>query len=240
MDQFVLGNETPGVLGEIAQDIEGLGPKLNLIVPAHQRAGLQIKRVMVEAKPLGRDGAHPSDLSRCLWSMILPLSPAFRRYFVALSLRIGPGALFICKEPGGTATDTGVLRERMNWRTAALVVLSALLAAGEAAAQTDYPTRTVRLIVGFGPGTSPDIVARIVGDRLFHVWSKPVVIENVTGAAGNIAGERVARAEPDGYTLQLAVNSGIAINPNLYRMSYDPVRDLVPISQVCSYANILA
>ena len=51
VDQFVLGNETPGVLGEIAQDIEGLGPKLNLIVPAHQRAGLQIKRVLVEAKP---------------------------------------------------------------------------------------------------------------------------------------------------------------------------------------------
>ena len=127
----------------------------------------------------------------------------------------------------------------LNWRTAALVVLSALLAAGEAAAQTDYPTRTVRLIVGFGPGTSPDIVARIVGDRLFHAWSKPVVIENVTGAAGNIAGERVVRAEPDGHTLLLAVNSGIAINPNLYRMSYDPVRDLVPISQVCSYANIL-
>src|SRR5262245_40779467 len=104
----------------------------------------------------------------------------------------------------------------LNSRTAALVALSVLLAAGETAAQTDYPTRTVRLIVGFGPGTSPDIVARIVGDRFFQAWGKPVVIDNVTGAAGNIAGQRVARAEPDGYTLMLAVNSGIAINPNLY------------------------
>jgi tripartite-type tricarboxylate transporter receptor subunit TctC len=66
------------------------------------------------------------------------------------------------------------------------------------------------------------------------------VIENVTGAAGNIAGERAARAEPDGYTLMLAANSGIVINPDLYeRMRYDPVRDLAPISQVCSYANFL-
>jgi tripartite-type tricarboxylate transporter receptor subunit TctC len=127
-----------------------------------------------------------------------------------------------------------------NWKTAALVVLSVLLAVGEAAAQTDYPTRMVRLIVGFGPGSSPDIVARIIGDRLFQVWNRPVVIENVTGAAGNIAGERVARAAPDGYTLLLAANSGLAINPHLYRMSYDPVRDLAPISQLCSYANILA
>jgi tripartite-type tricarboxylate transporter receptor subunit TctC len=124
--------------------------------------------------------------------------------------------------------------------TVAFVVLSALLTVGETVAQADYPTRTVRLLVGFGPGTSPDIVARIVGDKLFQALGKPVVIENMTGASGNIAGERVARAEPDGYTLMLAANSGIVINPSLYgRMSYDPVRDLAPISQVCSYANIL-
>jgi hypothetical protein len=66
LDQFVLGNEASSVLGEIAQDIEGFGPKLNLIVSAPQSARLQIKRVMVEAKRLGRDGAHPGDLSRCL------------------------------------------------------------------------------------------------------------------------------------------------------------------------------
>ncbi len=120
------------------------------------------------------------------------------------------------------------------------VMLSLLLTIREPVAQTEYPTRPIRLVVGFGPGTSPDIVARMLGDKLFQAWGQPIVIENVTGAAGNIAGERVARAEPDGHTLLLAVNSGVAINPILYeKMSYDPVRDLAPISQVCSYANIL-
>jgi tripartite-type tricarboxylate transporter receptor subunit TctC len=122
-------------------------------------------------------------------------------------------------------------------------VLAALIVAvtgGPAAQALDYPTRTVRIVVGFGPGTSPDIVARLLGDKLFQVSGKPVVIENTVGAAGNIAGERVARAEPDGHTLLLATPSVIAINPSLYqKMPFDPVRDLVPISQVCAYSNIL-
>lgn len=94
------------------------------------------------------------------------------------------------------------------------VVLPELLTVGKAAAQTDYPTRPVRLLVGFGPGTSPDIVARLLGDRLFQAWGKPVVIENAIGASGNIAGERVVRAEPDGHTL-LLTGSVITISPHL-------------------------
>jgi tripartite-type tricarboxylate transporter receptor subunit TctC len=124
-----------------------------------------------------------------------------------------------------------------------VLVLATLIVAvtgGPVAQALDYPTRTVRIVVGFGPGTSPDIVARLLGDKLFQAWGKPVVIENTIGAAGNIAGERVARAEPDGHTLLLATPSVIAINPSLYeKMPFDPVRDLVPISQVCAYANIL-
>ena len=122
----------------------------------------------------------------------------------------------------------------------ALATLIMAVIPGPAAWALDYPARTIRLVVGFGPGTSPDIVARLLGDRLFQAWGKPVVIENTVGAAGNLAGERVARAEPDGHTLLLAANSGIAINPNLYeKMPFDPVRDLLPISQVCAYANVL-
>ncbi|MEH2590663.1 Bug family tripartite tricarboxylate transporter substrate binding protein [Bradyrhizobium sp. AZCC 1721] len=124
-----------------------------------------------------------------------------------------------------------------------VLVLATLIMAvtgGPAALALDYPAHTVRIVVGFGPGTSPDIVARLLGDKLFQAWGKPVVIENTVGANGNIAGERVARAEPDGHTLLLAANPAIVINPSLYeKMPFDPVRDLVPISQVCAYANIL-
>jgi tripartite-type tricarboxylate transporter receptor subunit TctC len=121
-----------------------------------------------------------------------------------------------------------------------LATLVMSVTAGPVAHAFDYPARMVRIVVGFGPGTSPDIVARLLGDKLFQAWGKPVVIENTVGANGNIAGERVARAEPDGYTLLLAGNPLIVINPSLYeRMPFDPVRDLVPISQVCAYANIL-
>jgi tripartite-type tricarboxylate transporter receptor subunit TctC len=115
-----------------------------------------------------------------------------------------------------------------------------LLTAGKTAAQTEYPTRPVRILVGFGPGTSPDTAARVLGDKFSQAWGKPVVIENAIGASGNIAGERVARAEPDGHTLLLAANSGIVMNPSLYeKMPYDPVKDLAPISLVYSYPNVL-
>ena len=106
--------------------------------------------------------------------------------------------------------------------------------------QPSYPTRPIRLLVGFTAGTAPDIGARILADKLAEALGKSVVVENVLGASGNAAGERVARSEPDGYTLALAANSAIVINPSLFpQMSYDPVVELTPITQVFSYANIL-
>jgi tripartite-type tricarboxylate transporter receptor subunit TctC len=109
-----------------------------------------------------------------------------------------------------------------------------------AVAQTDYPSRPIRLLVGFPGGTPPDIGARILGDKLVEALGKPIVVEAVVGASGNIAGDRVAKSEPDGHTLVLAANSAVVINPSLYpKMSYDPTVDLVPITQVFSYANVL-
>src|SRR5918997_1269445 len=94
------------------------------------------------------------------------------------------------------------------------------------AAQATYPTRPVRIVLGYGPGTSPDVAIRVFADKLLEKWGEPVVIENAIGASGNIAGQRVARAEPDGHTLLFAASSGIVINPSIYRkMIYDPVKD---------------
>ena len=71
-----------------------------------------------------------------------------------------------------------------------------------------------------------------MSDKLSEIWGQPVVIENVSGAGGNIAGDRVAKATPDGYTLLVATNAQLAVNPGLYtKMTYDPVKDLMPISQ---------
>jgi len=114
------------------------------------------------------------------------------------------------------------------------------LCTGQAAAQADYPTRTVRLAVGFGAGTPPDLAARTIAEKLARTWGKPVVVENVVGASGDLAGERIARAEPDGHTLLIAGNAGIVINPALFRtMRYDPVRDLAPVTVAYTYPNVL-
>jgi tripartite-type tricarboxylate transporter receptor subunit TctC len=103
-----------------------------------------------------------------------------------------------------------------------------------------YPTHPVRILTGFGAGSPPDIIARIVGNKLSEIWGKPTIVEDVTGASGNIAAERVAKANPDGYTLLLAVNSGIVIAPSLYEhITFNPLKDLAPISQVSSYPNAL-
>jgi tripartite-type tricarboxylate transporter receptor subunit TctC len=80
----------------------------------------------------------------------------------------------------------------------------------------------------------------VFADKLSQKWGKPVVVENAVGASGNIAGERVARSEPDGHTLLFAASSGIVMSPSLYRkMSYDPVKELAPISILYSHPNIL-
>jgi tripartite-type tricarboxylate transporter receptor subunit TctC len=99
----------------------------------------------------------------------------------------------------------------------------------------------VRLLVGFAPSGPNDIVARLVGERLSAIWGKPVVIDNVTGASGNLAADRVAKSAPDGYTLLMAAAAQIVVNLSLYqKMTFDPTKDLTPISQLSSFANILA
>jgi tripartite-type tricarboxylate transporter receptor subunit TctC len=120
-----------------------------------------------------------------------------------------------------------------------LLALS-MLAAGAAAAQT-YPDKPIRILVGFAAGGPADIAARVIGDRLSEAWGKPVIVENVTGAAGNVATDRVAKSAPDGYTLLAAASATIVTNPSLYlKLPFDPVKDLAPITQICATPNILA
>src|SRR2546426_4458901 len=117
--------------------------------------------------------------------------------------------------------------------------LLALLIVGSPAAQTTYPEKPIRIVIGFPPGGPTDIVARLFGQKFAEAWGKPVLVENVTGAAGNIAADRVAKAPPDGYTLGLLTDAQIVVNPGLYKLPHDPAKDFVPISQVCVTPTIL-
>ena len=107
-----------------------------------------------------------------------------------------------------------------------------VLTVGSSAAQSTYPEKPIRLVVSFPPGSSVDTVARLLGQKFAEAWGKPVLIDNVTGAAGNIGADRVAKAAPDGYTLGLLAQSQLVINPSLYhKLAYDPVKDFAPVSQ---------
>ena len=119
-------------------------------------------------------------------------------------------------------------------------VLLALLSVQAAFAQT-WPSRPVKILVGFTPGTAPDLAARILADRFAEVFGSPFVVENVAGAGSNIATAQVAKAPADGYTLLMGGNSALVINSSLYEtLPFDPVRDFAPITQVFIAANVLA
>jgi tripartite-type tricarboxylate transporter receptor subunit TctC len=127
----------------------------------------------------------------------------------------------------------------MRW-PAGLLTFLALAIAPFAHAQDDYPNRTVRIIVPFAPGGSTDVVARILADKLGTELKQSFVVENRSGAGGNIGADAVAKASPDGYTLLMGTTGVLAINKYLYKeMSFDPERDLVPVSYTSLITNIL-
>jgi tripartite-type tricarboxylate transporter receptor subunit TctC len=108
-------------------------------------------------------------------------------------------------------------------------------------AQSNYPVRPVRLIVGFPAGTGPDIVARILAQKLSESWGNVgVIVDNKPGAGGLIAASEAARATPDGYTLMLGETGQLSIAPSSYnKLPYDPVKDFEPVSQVVSADFVL-
>jgi tripartite-type tricarboxylate transporter receptor subunit TctC len=103
-----------------------------------------------------------------------------------------------------------------------------------------YPTKPVRLLVGFPAGGSTDLLARTLAPKLAQALGQPVIIENRPGAGGNIAGEATAKSAPDGYTLFMTTVASHAINPHLYsKMPYDAVKDFTPVTLAASYPLLL-
>jgi tripartite-type tricarboxylate transporter receptor subunit TctC len=122
--------------------------------------------------------------------------------------------------------------KKIPLRIAFAIGLSCLSVAPSAQAQ-DYPSRPIRLVIPFPPGGGTDGMARMIGQKLHDVMGQPVIIDNRPGGDTIIAAELTARAAPDGYTLNLAHFSTMALNPVLYpKLPYDPLKDFAPISQV--------
>jgi tripartite-type tricarboxylate transporter receptor subunit TctC len=122
---------------------------------------------------------------------------------------------------------------------ACAVGLLAALAPSFAGAQGTFPARTVRFIVPFPGGGINDVLARIVGEKLQSKWGQPIVVENKTGAGGNIGAELAYQSEGDGYTLLLSPPGPLAVNQSLYKqLSYKP-QEFVPITVVGSVPNVV-
>jgi tripartite-type tricarboxylate transporter receptor subunit TctC len=121
-----------------------------------------------------------------------------------------------------------------------LALFFAALATTAGRAQEPYPTRVVKIVLPVAPGSTTDILARLIADQLSQKWGKPVIVENMPGAAMNIGSEYVARADADGYTLLLCPPSPLAIQQLLYHdLKYDPTK-FVPIALLAKIANVLA
>src|SRR6266853_1354531 len=140
--------------------------------------------------------------------------------------RIGPS------KPG----DAPMKNTRARLTAAGLVI--ATLACGSVAAAQDYPTRPVRLIIPFPPGGSNDVVGRLIATHLAERLGKQVVVDNRGGAGGVIGTEAVAKSPADGYTLGI-ISMAHAVNPWLYKLNYDPIKDFAPVGLLAKGANVL-
>ncbi len=117
-----------------------------------------------------------------------------------------------------------------------------VMAAGpmSAAAQPAYPSRPIRFIVPYPPGSGTDIVARLLGQKMAESWGQPVVVDNRPSAGAIVGIDAIAKAAPDGYTFGIADTGPLALNPALYpKLPYDPVRDLAPVALIANLPFIL-
>jgi tripartite-type tricarboxylate transporter receptor subunit TctC len=120
-----------------------------------------------------------------------------------------------------------------------VLMVTTALTSHLAMAQTTYPTKPVRIMVGANAGGGTDIIARMLAERFSETFKQQFVIENRAGASNTIAADMTAKAAPDGYTLLAATNTGQAIAPHLIKLSFDPLKDLIPIGLIVTVPNVL-
>ena len=132
-------------------------------------------------------------------------------------------------------------RKRFVNALGGLAAALALLAAAPSAIAQPYPNKPVRIVIGFGPGSGTDILARMLAEELQQALGQPFIVDNKPGAAAQIAAQAVAKSPADGYTLFLTSNSSHSVNPHIFKkLPYDPIADFTPIGGVAYFPFILA
>src|SRR5580704_16798911 len=131
-------------------------------------------------------------------------------------------------------------RNRLAATAVSVLALTCMAAVPDAACAQDYPSHTIKLVLPQPPGGAIDLIARTLGELLSEQMSQPVIVENRPGANGGLAAGDVARSTPDGYTLFMAVDTNLVVNPTLYpNLAYDPFRDFIPISVIAKVYLVL-
>lgn len=131
--------------------------------------------------------------------------------------------------------------KRISRRWAWIGIAASFCALPLAVIAQPYPDKPVRIVVGFGPGSGTDIIARIVAEELRQAFGQTFVVDNKPGATAAIAAEIVAKSPPDGYTLFITSNSSHSVNPHLYKnLRYDPVKDFTPIGRIADFPFLIA
>jgi len=128
---------------------------------------------------------------------------------------------------------------RSSFAPHALALLTAIAAVPAIAAEPAYPTRPVRMIVGFPPGGSTDALARVLAPRLADAMGQSWVVDNRGGAGGNLGTEMVARSNPDGHTVLLALNTQLTASQSLYKLPFNVDKDLLPVTNLATHEHIV-
>ena len=123
--------------------------------------------------------------------------------------------------------------------SAAVIGMAGLALSSAAQAQSAWPGKPVRIMVGASAGGGTDVIARMLADRFADTWKQSFVVENRPGASNTIAADLTAKAAPDGHTLLVATNTGQAIAPHMLKLSYDPLKDLQPVGMIVEVPNVV-
>ncbi len=128
---------------------------------------------------------------------------------------------------------------RRHLMAGGVAIFGATAPGRRAVAQNAWPTRPVRMVVGFTAGSATDVTGRLFAQKFSEAWGQPVVVDNIPGNSGGIGVDRVAKAPADGYTLMWSGNAAITILPSLQNLPFDPLKDLVSISMTLSMPSVL-
>lgn len=128
---------------------------------------------------------------------------------------------------------------RRNLFAAVIAASFGLMSTASQAQAPAYPSKPIKIIVGFAAGGGSDFIARLLGQKLTEKLGQPVIVDNKPGAGGNLAAETAVKAPPDGYTLFLTAAS-YTVNPSIYKLNFDPVKDVTPIAQLARGPFIIA